>query len=670
MIPLARDDENLQGLVGVDIPSDMAPGIVFRPEQTLGRGGGAIAFLAQRVGPEGSVPVVVKILRPAFVRKLGPTAHLLIRKEAVALGRLNERVPPTPFVIRLIDTGLLKIDREGLEMELPWVAVEYVHGGGLGTTLAQRVRRSLRDTGFAFDAARAANAIDCIGNGLAAVHEVGVFHRDLTPNNVLCTGRGREEIFKIADFGVARPVGVKGTLSGALVGTPGYAAPELSGGIDANIGPHTDVFSFASIIFFILTGEPLFNSVAEMIRALETNTRRSLLEMPGLSPEIRRRESACRSIDYVLSWASTGAPEARLSEALALSSMVLPHLAAPQRNVRPPRGSMPPPANDPGLGDPAQWTWNVLHQSGSSLVVRSVAWDGHGRAIAATAEGLSFWNGTSWRIATTDGLRTAGGVRFVQRVGAGRWILGGDDASLAIYTTGGVVDMVEGPRGVDASRGARVEAFGGDLEDISVLVTSHPEGGVALSTYATKRWLKPLRLPNVASVSCISRFDDTRWLVCGRREEGGGFAALYSALDWELEEIPTPREVKAYIACVSIPRKSLGYAVGTQGSVLVKDADKQFVETIPGNPFLSAVAFDPLGRPWAGTAGRVFLRTDDDGWRAVFSDDSVETPIVSLFLDVGLCIAMTADGAVVEGRTARGGGTMSEIPAPPNVPSV
>ena len=35
------------------------------------------------------------------------------------------------------------------------------------------------------------------------MHEVGVFHRDLTPSNVLCSGRGADEIFKIADFGVA-----------------------------------------------------------------------------------------------------------------------------------------------------------------------------------------------------------------------------------------------------------------------------------------------------------------------------------------------------------------------------------------------------------------------------------------------------------------------------------
>ncbi len=657
-IRLARDDENLQGLIGAAIPSEVNAGVVFKPEQTLGRGGGSIVFLARRISSEGTVPVVVKILRPSFVRKLGPTAHLLIRKEAVALGRLNERVPPTPFVIRLVDTGNLALDVAGTRMEVPWVAVEYVHGGGLGTTLAQRVRRSLRDSGFAFDAARAASAIECVANGLAAVHEVGVFHRDLTPNNVLCAGRGPEETLKIADFGVSRPVGVKGSLLGALVGTPGYAAPELSFGADAEIGPNTDVFSFASIIFFILTGEPLFQSAAEVLRTIDQPGRSSILDMPGLSPELRRRPQECKSIDLVLSWASAGLPAARLSEALAVSSMVTPHLAPPARRQRL-RSISASSLHDPALTSPAEWTWSVLHYPGHDLVIRSVAWDGLGRAIAATAEGLSFWSGTSWRVATTDGLANAGGVRFVQRVGPGRWILGGGDASLAIYSTGGVVDYVDGLRDV-----VRIEAFGGDLEDVSVLVSAGEGPGVALNTYAGKRWLKPYRLPGVASVSSSARFDDARWLFVGRRKEGGAYAALYSALTWEVEELSLPEATRALIACGGRPRKSVAYAVGTQGTVLCRDGDVTSFETLADEPVLSTVAFDPLGRPWTATVSRIFVRTDEDGWVAAHSNASIESPFVSLFLDVGLCIAMTADGAVVEGRAAKSGATVSEIAQP------
>jgi eukaryotic-like serine/threonine-protein kinase len=653
---ITREDENLQGLVGVSIPSEVSHGVSFRPGHLLGKGGGAVAFFAHRVGPEGESPVVIKILRPAFVRKLGPTAHLLIRKEAVALGRLNERVPPTPFVIRLIDTGTLRVNHGGIPMELPWVAVEYVHGGALGTTLAQRVRRAMRDTGYGFDAARAAGAIDAVGSGLAAVHEVGVFHRDLTPSNVLCSGRGGDEIFKIADFGVARPVGITGTLSGALLGTPGYAAPELAGGVDAKIGPFTDVFSFASIIFFVLTGEPLFTSASDMMRALDANRRRGLLDMPGLHPELREREAACRSIDLVLAWATAAKPEARLSESLAVSSMVLPHLAAVSR--RPRMNSYTPMTSDSTLAEPRAWTWTMPYQTGSNVVIRSVAWDGHGRAIAATAEGLSFWNGTTWRFATTDGLRTAGGVRFVQRVGAGRWILGGDDSSIAIYKTGGAVEMVDGPRDT-----AQVQAFAGDLEDISVLAVTSREGVPCLCTYASKRWLKPLRLDGVASISAIARFDDARWLAVGRREQGGAFAALYSALDWELEGVPIHAECRSLLSAVARPRKAIGFAAGTQGVVLTRDGDTNTTEVVPGEPFLSAVSFDPFGRPWAASAGRIFMRDDNTGWTVVWENDEVAVPVVAMFLDVGLCIAMTADGGVIEGRAQRS--RASDLPPKP-----
>ncbi len=655
-IVLARDDENLTALLGASLPSEITPGVVYRPEQMLGKGGGSIAFLARRVAPEGEAPVVVKVLRPLFVKKLGPKAHLLIQKEAVALGRLNERIPPTPFVIRLVDTSTIRVRRDTYEVDLPWVAIEYVHGGALGTTLAQRVRRSLRDTGYAFDPARSSVAIDCIAQGISAVHEVGVIHRDLTPNNVLCSGRGQEEVFKIADFGVARPSGVAGTLSGALVGTPGFAAPELTTGDE--VGTYTDVFSFASMIFFILTGEPLFVSMAEVMRAIETGRRRSLLDMSTLHPELRQNEKAVRAIDLVLGWASAPKAENRLAEALAVSSMVLPHL--PRR--RETTFSTFPRAGDTSIVEPDRFTWSVLYQPGSSLVIRSVAWDGHGRAIAATAHGLSFWNGTQWKVATTEGLRLSGGVRFVQRVGAGRWIMGGDSAEIAIYTTGGAVELVSGPKGA-----RKVEAFGGDLDDISVLATVDEAGIPCLNTYATKRWLRPLKLPGVASVAAVTRFDDARWLIGGRKESGP-FAALYNALDWELEELEAPRTTRAFLCGASRPRKVIGYLGGTDGVVFVKDGEAQSAEVIADRPLVSAIAIDPFGRPWAASAGKILMRDDLRGWSPVWESADISVPIVSLFLDAGLCIAMTADGAIVEGRSVTRSVTeLPPMPAPPRV---
>ncbi|HYP88231.1 MAG TPA: hypothetical protein VEQ59_08755, partial [Polyangiaceae bacterium] len=77
----------------------------YRLERQVGEGGMGSAYLALRQAPEGLSPVVVKLVRPAFGPNSDRAAALVVLKEAVALGRLNERVPPCPFVVRLVDTG-------------------------------------------------------------------------------------------------------------------------------------------------------------------------------------------------------------------------------------------------------------------------------------------------------------------------------------------------------------------------------------------------------------------------------------------------------------------------------------------------------------------------------------------------------------------------------------
>jgi len=203
--------------------------------EQLGEGAMGVAYLAQRESEAGASPVVVKAVRPRLsVRQVAP--DLIARKEAVALGRLNERVPPTPFVVRFVDTGSAPIFEE---TPSPWLAIEYVHGGVEGTTLEQRVRYSIDKTGYAFDPTRASHAVRCLAQGLQAIHSVEVIHRDLTPGNVLCCGFGETEIFKISDFGVARSEGLDRTFGSVGVGTLGYAAPEqmLPGSVP--LGPYT-----------------------------------------------------------------------------------------------------------------------------------------------------------------------------------------------------------------------------------------------------------------------------------------------------------------------------------------------------------------------------------------------------------------------------------------------
>ena len=106
------------------------------------------------------------------------------------------------------------------------------------------------------DALRIASAL---ASGLVAAHARGLVHRDLKPENIFLTKSGTA---KILDFGIAKlaqdpalPGGLA-TLTGVLLGTAGYLAPEQVNGdpVDAR----TDLFALGSILFELMTGHRAF----------------------------------------------------------------------------------------------------------------------------------------------------------------------------------------------------------------------------------------------------------------------------------------------------------------------------------------------------------------------------------------------------------------------------
>jgi serine/threonine protein kinase len=641
------DEGAVAALRGSVLPSQLAQGVSYRVDRALGQGGMSVALFALRVAPEGETPVVLKVLKPSFVAAAGAVATMMVQKEAVALGRLNERVPATPFVVRLIDTGTLAVAHGGRALDVPWLALEYVHGGTEGTTLAERVAYTIHTTGAAFDPARAAHAIESLAKGVAAVHEVGVIHRDLKPENILCCGFGDHELFKVADFGVARPSGVAATFGGLFVGTPGWAAPELAALDARRIGPWTDVFSCAAVAYFVLTGEDYFpaTSASDAIVRARDARRRSIRDSPSLSPELRDRHDACDALDAALARASAPKTEARTQSASALAASLVPWLR--YDTLRAPVSSGRLDALSEGPTRLAGWTWMTrCHPARSGdLVLRHVAWDGDGRCLAATTRGLAFWTGTEWREAPLTGLPNPNGIRFVRRVAAGRWLIGGEGATVAIYTTDGVKEVIRA-----AEPELRLDMFHGDPADLAVVVGTLPDRGPSLYAVIGRRWLKSLPVEGVATLSSISRIADARFLLTGRSKDGQGWAAVYSPLDWELEPVAAPK-TSAFLASAGQPDRRAGVAVGTDGAVLWYDRRAWSVERVDPVRHLSAAAVDAVGRGWVAGAGRIWLRSDGR-WRCVWQDDGWTSPMVSMFADVGRIIAATADGGIVEGRLA------------------
>src|SRR6185436_14371654 len=92
---------------------------------------------------------------------------------------------------------------------------------------------------------------------LAAAHARGIVHRDLKPSNIFLV-RQRIDQVKVLDFGIARIGGLtRVTRTGAIIGTPGYMAPEQAQN-DRTVDPRADVFSLGCVLFECLTGSPAF----------------------------------------------------------------------------------------------------------------------------------------------------------------------------------------------------------------------------------------------------------------------------------------------------------------------------------------------------------------------------------------------------------------------------
>ncbi len=641
MIELSYSDQNLTALRGAELRSSLSPDVSYQLEQALGAGSMAVAFRAIRRAPDGQSFTVVKIVHPEMIMDASEIALLTIRKESVALGRLNEQMPPTPFVVRLLETSEINVRYRGVTLELPWLAMEYVHGG----TLEERVAENVARTGYAFDSDRAAACVESLASGIGAIHEVGVIHRDIKPSNILCCGTGRGELFKIADFGVSRARGLKQTFVHSALGTPGYAAPEQILMEEDKLGPATDVFALAATTFSLLTGEELFiaRSIGDILSMIQGKRRRSIRECARLVLELRDQPGVCSAIDNAIAHATT--PDALLrpqdakSFAMAITAALrVSSIRGPQSSPRRSPLSTIGGKSQPILG--GKYRFHVRHALGDQRAIWSAAWDGAGCCLAATTRGLEFWDGTRWALLPAGEI-DAQKIRFVHYEGAGEWLIGGHGGQLAFYKEG-VMNRVPGP-----GQKAVLSAVSGDFKDLAVLSGSMGSAP-ALFSCVGRHWLKPLELPELASLPALARASEERWLVAGRERSGRGFLAFYSPLEWRLERLAAD-EVRAYLAAASCP--AVGVVVGAGGRVVRVEGSIVTRSAVPDGVDLSATALDDSGQAWTASLGKIWMQAPA-GWECAWKDARWDVPIVSLYADGRRVLGVSADGGMIEGLSA------------------
>ena len=228
----------------------------------LGRGGmGAVYRARDRVLEED---VAVKVLRADVA---GTEERARRFRSEIKLAR------------RVSHWNVCRIHEYGEDGPLRFISMELVEGETLKDLLR---RRGALPTAEAF-----AVAIQ-VAEGLSAVHQAGVVHRDLKSANIMIDGGGRS---RLMDFGIAKHEADAGSAaSGYVVGSPEYMSPEQARGVP--VDARSDLYALGVVVFEAFTGEVPFRAdtpVGTLLLHLEASPPvESASIPPPLRPVLRR----------------------------------------------------------------------------------------------------------------------------------------------------------------------------------------------------------------------------------------------------------------------------------------------------------------------------------------------------------------------------------------------
>ena len=211
-------------------------GTRFGPYRILGLlGEGGMGQVYQAVQGTLERLVALKVMRPELAKD-PQFAERFVREARAAASVCHQHVTV------IFDAG----EQDGRL----YMAFQFVPGGDLDALLRRQTN---------VPAAEALALIAGCCDGLQAIHEAGLVHRDIKPHNIFLDGQGRP---KLGDFGLARQAegGDRMTLTGVGMGTPSYMAPEQAQGL-ADIDIRADLHALGGTLYTLLTGKPPFTGL-------------------------------------------------------------------------------------------------------------------------------------------------------------------------------------------------------------------------------------------------------------------------------------------------------------------------------------------------------------------------------------------------------------------------
>ena len=258
-----------------------------------------------------SLPTRSEIRQYRIVRKLGAggmgevylatdtrlrrqVAIKFLTREAAGTGDRQQRVLREARAVAALDhPNICPVFEVGEHEGHPFIVMQYVDG----ETLASQLRRGR------LEPARALQIAAETAEALGAAHSHGIVHRDVKPQNIIITATGQ---VKLLDFGLAKvtpilsaaeetgPPADRDSLSGVVIGTPAYMAPEQARG--EKVDGRTDLFALGALLYECFTGRPAFRRASPWLTledVLHKEPPAPSTVVPGLTPT---HDNLCRRL--------------------------------------------------------------------------------------------------------------------------------------------------------------------------------------------------------------------------------------------------------------------------------------------------------------------------------------------------------------------------------------
>ena len=247
--------QNGESVVAVGLPGNTILQGRYRIDTAIGMGGFGITYRAYDMLEQ--TIVAIKEYFPSGIVTRGKDLNVsIVVRECTAdyLKGIKRFLQEAKDVAKFRDNpNIVKVKGFFEDKGTAYMVMEYLDGVTLGTYIER--------AGGRIDDAMAIQVIFTLMDTLGQVHQAGLIHRDISPDNVFVC---RDSSIRLIDFGAAKVSSEMDNRSAAVVLKQGYAPVEQYS-TKGNIGPWTDVYAFGAMMYFMLTGVKPPESIERMM---------------------------------------------------------------------------------------------------------------------------------------------------------------------------------------------------------------------------------------------------------------------------------------------------------------------------------------------------------------------------------------------------------------------